>query len=174
VPDIAFLALSGFVVVSAIFALEAKELIYGAIGLAFSLIGVAGVFILLGAEYLAMFQIAVYVGAVVVLILFTIMLVQRESGQIVEQEEPGLLGRAGAYVAVLVALAVAAAVIFLVPLSTEAPKSYQVSLQELGRFMASSYSAALLILGLLIGATVVGALTLTKVDREEKPGGTAH
>jgi NADH-quinone oxidoreductase subunit J len=78
-PDIAFLALSGLVIVSAIFALEARELIYGAVGLAFSLIGVAGLFILLGAEYVAMFQVSVYVGAVVVLILFTIMLVRRES-----------------------------------------------------------------------------------------------
>ena len=173
-PDIAFLALSGLIIASAIFALEAKELIYGAIGLAFSLIGVAGVFILLGAEYLAMFQIAVYVGAVVVLILFTIMLVQRESGQIVEQEEPGRLGRAGIYVAVLVALAVAAAIVLLVPPSTGAPEHYQASLQELGRFMASSYSAALLILGLLIGATLVGALTLTKVEREEKSSGAAY
>lgn len=173
-PDIAFLALSGVIIASAILALEAKELIYGAIGLAFSLIGVAGLFILLGAEYVAMFQVAVYVGAVVVLILFTIMLVQRESGRIVEEEEPGRLGRAGAYVAGLVALAVAGAVIFLAPVSPETPEFYRVSLQELGRSLASSYSAALIILGLLIGATVVGALTLAKVEREEKPNGATQ
>ena len=169
--DIAFLALSGLIIVSAILALEAKELIYGAIWLAFSLIGVAGIFILLGAEYVAMFQVAVYVGAVVVLILFTIMLVQRESGRIVEQEEPGRLGRAGVYVAGLVALAVAGAVVFLVPVSPETPAFYRASLQELGRSLALSYSAALLILGLLMGAAVVGALTLAKVEREEKPLG---
>jgi len=174
VADIAFLALSGLIIVSAILALEAKELIYGAIWLAFSLIGVAGIFILLGAEYVAMFQVAVYVGAVVVLILFTIMLVQRESGRIVEQEEPGRLGRAGVYVAGLVALAVAGAVVFLVPVSPETPGFYRASLQELGRSLALSYSAALLILGLLMGAAVVGALTLAKVEREEKPLGAAE
>ena len=171
--DIAFLALSGLVVVSAILALEAKELIYGAIWLAFSLIGVAGLFILLGAEYVAMFQIAVYVGAVVVLILFTIMLVQRERGRIVEEEEPGRLGRAGALIAGLVALVVAGAVVFLAPVSPETPEFYRVSLRELGRSLASSYSGALVILGLLIGATIVGALTLAKVEREGKSNGTA-
>ncbi len=173
-PDIAFLALSGLVIASAIFALEAKELIYGAVGLAFSLIGVAGLFVLLGAEYLAMFQVAVYVGAVVVLILFTIMLVQRESGRIVEEEEPGRLGRAGVLVAGLVALAVAGAVIILAPVSPEAPESYRVPLRELGVSLASSYAVALVILGLLIGATVLGGLTLAKIDREEKPSGTAQ
>jgi len=174
VPDIAFLALSGLVIASAVFALEARELIYGAVGLGLSLIGIAGLFILLGAEYLAMFQIAVYVGAVVVLILFTIMLVQREHGRIVEQEEPARLGRAGIYVAGLVALAVAAAVILLAPVSPEAPEFYRPPLQELGRSMASSYAFALVILGLLIGAAVVGGLTLVKIDREEKTSGTAQ
>ena len=173
-PDIAFLALSSLVIVSAIFALEARELIYGAVGLAFSLIGVAGLFILLGAEYLAMFQVSVYVGAVVVLILFTIMLVRRESGRIVEEEEPGRLGRAGILVAGLVALAVAGAVILLLPISPEAPEFLPVQLPELGRYLASSYAVALVILGLLIGATVVGGLTLAMVEREEKPSGATQ
>ena len=171
-PDVAFLVLSGLVIMSAIVALEARELIYGAVGLALSLIGVAGLFVLLGAEYLAMFQVSVYVGAVVVLILFTIMLVRRESGKIVEEEEPGPLGRAGVFVAGLVALAVAGAVIFLAPISLEAPELHSVSLRDLGRYLASSYPVALVILGLLIGATVVGGLTLAKVEREEKPSGT--
>jgi len=174
VPDLAFLALSGLVIISAIFALEAKELIYGAVGLAFSLIGVAGVFVLLGAEYLAMFQVSVYVGAVVVLILFTIMLVRRESGRIVEEEEPCRLGRAGMLIAGLVAVAVAEAMLILAPLSPETPEFYQAPLRELGRSLATSYSVALVILGLLIGATVVGGLTLAKIDREEKADGTAQ
>jgi len=173
-PDIAFLVLSSLVIVSAIFALEARELIYGAVGLAFSLIGVAGLFILLGAEYLAMFQVSVYVGAVVVLILFTVMLVRRESGKILEQEEPGRLGRLGVVVAGLVALAVAGAVLLLVPASPNAPELYPFSLRELGRLLASSYAIGLVILGLLIGATIVGGLSLVKVEKEETTDGTTQ
>jgi len=173
-PDLIFLVLSAVVVASAVFALEARELIYGAIGLGVSLVGVAGLFILLGAEYLAMFQVAVYVGAVVVLILFTIMLVHRESGRIVDEEEPASFGNVGIYVAGLVALAVAGAVILLAPVSPVAPEFYQVQLQELGKSSAASYGVALVILGLVIGAAVVGGLTLVKIDREEKPSGTAE
>lgn len=165
-PDLVFLALSGLIIGSAIFALEAKELIYGAVGLAFSLIGVAGLFVFLGAEYVAMFQVSVYVGAVVVLIMFTIMLVRRESGRIVEEEQLGRLGRAGVLIAGLVALAVAGAVIVLVPISPQPPQLYRVPLRELGVSLASSYGIALVILGLLVGAAVVGGLTLVKIDRE--------
>jgi len=170
--DLVFLVLSIAIVVSSIAALEAKELIYGAIGLAFSLIGVAGIFILLGEEYLAMFQIAVYVGAVVVLIMFTIMLVRRESGRPLEEEEPGRLGRAGALVAGLVALAIAVGTYFVIPYSAEMPALSEPWLQDLGRVLASGYALALVILGLLIGATTIGALTLAKVEREEESGGT--
>lgn len=167
-PDVTFVLLSGLIIASSIFALEAKELIYGAVGLAFSLIGVAGIFVILGAEYLAMFQVSVYVGAVVVLILFTIMLVRREAGRIVEEEKLGRLGRLGAVVAGLVAFAVAGAMLLLAPVSPPAPESYHVPLRELGRSLASSYGVALLILGLVIAATVVGGLTLAKIEREEK------
>lgn len=173
-PDIVFLALAALVVGSAILALEARELIYGAIWLAFSLIGVAGIFVLLGAEYLAMFQVAVYVGAVVVLILFTVMLVQRESGRIIEREEAGGLGRVGTIVAALIALAVAGAMVLLVPFSSETPGVYRLTLIDLGRALASSYAIPLVILGLLIGATVVGALTLAKVEKEENQYGTTQ
>jgi NADH:ubiquinone oxidoreductase subunit 6 (subunit J) len=102
------------------------------------------------------------------------MLVRRESGRIVEEEEPGRLGRAGIFVAGLVALAVAGPVILLVPMSLEAPEFYGIPLRELGRYLASSYAVALVILGLLIGATVVGGLTLAKVEREEKSSGATQ
>ncbi len=62
----------------AIVALEAEEIVYGAIGLAGSLFGVATLFFLLNAPYVAVFQMTVYVGAVAVLILFTVMLVRQE------------------------------------------------------------------------------------------------
>ena len=60
----------------AIAALEAKEIIYGAVGLAASFFGVASLFFLLDSPFVAVFQITVYVGAVAVLVLFTVMLVR--------------------------------------------------------------------------------------------------
>ncbi len=167
------MVISGLVVASAIYALEAHELVYGAVGLAISLIGVAGLFVLLGADYLAIFQVAVYVGAVVVLIMFTIMLVRRERGEPLEVEEPIRLGRAGIYVAVMVALAVAAAMVLIVPVSVEAPEFYRPPIRELASSLSASHAVALVVLGFLIVATVVGGLTLAKVEREERSGGAA-
>src|ERR671932_1818951 len=77
--DPVFIAVAVLTVGTAIMALEARELIYGAISLAISMLGIAGFFLLLDAPFVAMFQIAVYVGAVAVLIIFTVMLVRTQA-----------------------------------------------------------------------------------------------
>ena len=74
--DATFIALTVVTLGGAIAALEAREIIYGAVGLAASFFGVASLFFLLDAEFVAVFQITVYVGAVAVLVLFTVMLVR--------------------------------------------------------------------------------------------------
>ena len=76
--DVLFLALSVITIGAAIAALELRSLIYGSIALMGTLGGIAGFFILLDSPFVAMFQIAVYVGSIAVLILFTVMLVKRE------------------------------------------------------------------------------------------------
>src|SRR5918912_1719742 len=77
--DPVFVGVSVLTIGSAIVALESRELIYGAIALAISMMGIAGFFLLLDAPFVAMFQIAVYVGAVAVLVIFTVMLVRTQA-----------------------------------------------------------------------------------------------
>src|SRR5438552_17446045 len=79
--DLTFLALATVTVASAILALEARDLVYGAAALGISFLGVAGLFFLLDASYTGVFQIAVYIGAAVVLLLFTVMLVGPQLGE---------------------------------------------------------------------------------------------
>ena len=77
--DPVFIGVAVLTVGTAIVALETRELIYGAIALAISMLGIAGFFLLLDAPFVAMFQIAVYVGAVAVLIIFAVMLVRTQA-----------------------------------------------------------------------------------------------
>ena len=77
--DSIFIGLSVITIGSAILSLESRELLYGGIALAVSMLGIAGYFIILDAPFVAMFQIAVYVGAVAVLVIFIVMLVRTEA-----------------------------------------------------------------------------------------------
>jgi NADH-quinone oxidoreductase subunit J len=75
---IVFLLLSAIIIISSTFVLTSKEIFRSALFLALMLLGVAGLFIMLGAEFLAAIQILVYAGAVIILILFAIMLTSRK------------------------------------------------------------------------------------------------
>lgn len=77
--EITFIAIGLLVLLSAFMVLRVKELVHATIWLATMLLGVAGVFLTLGAEFLAVVQVLVYVGAVITLILFTVMLTVPEA-----------------------------------------------------------------------------------------------
>ena len=163
--DATFIAMMVVTVGSAIVALEAEEIVYGAIGLAGSLFGVATLFFLLDAPYVAVFQIAVYIGAVAVLILFTVMLVRQESWA---KELPAT--SASKVAGILTGLAVIIALAFAV-VSTDLSQSQiqnTAGFLQIGQLISGGYSPVLEVLALVLGAAVVGALTLSRVDREEK------
>ena len=164
--DVVFLAMMVLTVGSAIVALEAEEIIYGAIGLAGSLLGVATLFFLLDAPYVAVFQIAVYIGAVAVLILFTVMLVRQERWA---KEVPGksLTRLAGALTGVAVFVALTFAVL-ATNLSQFTKVVNTATFVDIGDLISTGDSPILLVLALVLAASVVGALTLSKVEREGK------
>ncbi|NJD52384.1 MAG: hypothetical protein FIB07_05890 [Candidatus Methanoperedens sp.] len=75
--DIVFPVIAILTIISTIMVVRSNKLVHSAIYLAGTFIGTAGLFILLEAEFLAWVQVLVYVGAVITLILFTIMLTRK-------------------------------------------------------------------------------------------------
>ncbi len=163
-PDVTFVILTTITLLAAILALQAKELIYGAVALAISFIGIAGFFVFLDAPYLAMLQIAVYVGAVVVLILFTIMLVRREKDEPVEKPEAGQ-GAVGLWIAGLLAVSIAGVAALAGPNLPQSIQPADLPVSQLGPVLAGDYPVPLIILALLLSAALLGALVLAKVER---------
>jgi NADH-quinone oxidoreductase subunit J len=161
--DIAFIVISALTIGAAIVSLESKNVVYGAIGLALTFLGLAGLFIVLDATFVALFQIIVNVGAVAVLILFTVMLVG-EGKFLKELSFPGAKV-AGIAVAIVLALA-----LFLSFISSEvataAPQTSPPSFLGIGTFITSQFAFTLEVLALVFGGSLLGALTLAKLDKE--------
>jgi NADH-quinone oxidoreductase subunit J len=164
--DATFIAMMAVTVGGAIVALEAEEIVYGAIGLAGSLFGVAALFFLLDAPYVAVFQIAVYIGAVAVLILFTVMLVRQERWY-KELPATSLSRLAGILTGLAIIIAFAFAVVST-DLSSYTQVQNTAGFLQIGQLISTGYSPVLEVLALVLGAAVVGALTLSRADREEK------
>ncbi len=74
IQQLVFLALAGFIVITALLVALAPNLFHNALGLVGSFFGVAGLYALLEAEFLAVSQILIYVGAISTLITFAVML----------------------------------------------------------------------------------------------------
>jgi len=74
IPTILFYAFSGVMVLSALMVISAKNPVHSVLFLIFAFFNAAGLFVLLGAEYIAMTLVIVYVGAVAVLFLFVVMM----------------------------------------------------------------------------------------------------
>src|SRR4051812_18275502 len=76
---VAFAIIAIFTLVSALAAATNPRLMHAALSFAVMYLGIAAFFFLLGAEFVGLVQIFVYVGAVAVLIVFTILLTRRDA-----------------------------------------------------------------------------------------------
>jgi len=74
---VVFYILSVLILASALLAVTSRKIFRSAIWLLFSLTGIAGLYLLLQTEFVAAVQIIVYVGGIVVLIIFSIFLTQQ-------------------------------------------------------------------------------------------------
>jgi len=71
---IGFIAFGGLAVICAFICLFHRSVVHSAFALLGTLLGVAGLYLMLGADFLAMTQILIYVGGILILILFGLML----------------------------------------------------------------------------------------------------
>lgn len=160
--DPVFIAIAVLTVGTAIIALEVRELIYGAISLAISMLGIAGFFLLLDAPFVAVFQVAVYVGAVAVLIIFTVMLVRTQALFTTKEDKK----RKGAGIALmLIIMSSLGALMLASGLSGEFGQfntSPAIDYTEIGELMLTYYAPVLIIMGLTLAGSVIAALALAR------------
>ena len=160
--DAIFTGIAILTIGSAIVALEARELVYGAIGLAICMLGIAGFFLLLDSPFVAMFQITVYVGAVAVLVIFTVMLVRTQALFSIKEDR----GRKTAgVILLLIFIGGIGAVLLASGLGNPTFTKFNtppIDIAALGKQMVTYYGPVLVLLGLTLAASVIGALALAR------------
>lgn len=159
--QIAFYVLSVLAVASAIVVVVHRNPVVSAVALAFHLVSIAGFFLLLSAQFLAFLQVIVYAGAIMVLILFVIMLLNLR-----EEVQPHPSGTFQRWLAPLGALAfallVGRAMVAGVPGAFGAvPEGYG-SAAAVGRELFLRFYYPFEAISLLLVAAMVGAVLLAK------------
>ncbi len=155
--NIAFGLIVAITLGSALMVVITQQLLYSAIALLFTLFGVAGLYIFMWADFMAGVQIVIYIGGILVLLIFGIMLTNKISS--VNISHTSLQRRVGA----VITLGVLG---FLIPMITKT-SWLQLSSEEpaqtadsIGRLLMMEYLlpfevASLLLLGALIGAAML-------------------
>src|SRR5688572_24788357 len=138
-----------------------KNLVRAALALTTVLGGVAMMYALLGADFLAITQLVVYVGAIMVLIIFAIFMTP---GQI---DVPGLVGRAQNAGALLVSVAVGAVSIWVVirePWRTRPDLVDVPTAEAIGGLMLTRYVLPFEIASILLTVALIGAIVVARED----------
>ena len=150
-----FVLLSVLILVSALWVATLPNLFHAALSLGLVLLGIAGLFILLEAEFLAFVQILIYVGAILTLVIFAIMLTAKLQGgpQVsASRQRPAALV-SGALFAVL-----ASATRALAGAVTAAADP--VTLPQLGRELVTTLILPFEVISVVFVAVMVGAIAV--------------
>jgi NADH-quinone oxidoreductase subunit J len=154
VDGVAAILLGAVIVASAVMMLSTKNIVHAAFWMLASMLGTAGVYMLLSAGFVALVQIMVYAGAVAVLLLFAIMLTLR-------RREDAIRSRDFSWVALAISVLFAAGLflalrgVHLVAVEsvTIAPGVY-----EFGRELFSTWALPFEVASLLLTVALVGAV----------------
>jgi NADH:ubiquinone oxidoreductase subunit 6 (subunit J) len=134
-----------------------RNIVYSAFALVGALMGVAGVYVLLAADFVAMVQVLLYVGGIVVLSIFAVMLTQGIGDVAVSNRVVGAI-------TAFVVTVLAGAVMWYATLRTQwhlssasaaAPTTYGVGNAFLGAYVLPFEVASMVLLAALIGAVVI-------------------
>ena len=143
-------------VLSAVVVVMARSLIYSAFALLFTFVGVAGLYVLLGADFLAATQMLVYIGGILVLLLFGVMLTHKIYDLDLRTEKtqvlPGLIVAAGLFV---ILSSVAVRTQWPSNPRIPAPTTEGIGKMFLGQYLLPFEAASILLLVALIGAAMI-------------------
>ncbi|MFL6220545.1 MAG: NADH-quinone oxidoreductase subunit J [Actinomycetes bacterium] len=167
---ITFIILAPVSVVSALGVVLSRNAVYSALLLVVNLFCLAGFYVLLEAQFVAAVQVIVYAGAIMVLFLFVVMLLNLDQAVEVERHAgPSLSGRsrfvAGAAAALLGLVVLASAQVATLFTPTSVPPGQLDGFERIATLLFSRYALPFEAASLLLLATMVAVIVLAKRQR---------
>ena len=160
---------AGLTLASALYIALTRNVLYAAIALIVTFLGVAGIFMMLGASFVAISQVLVYVGGILVLIVFGIMLTNRLRGQKVSSavynKFLGLVIAAGLFIILFKGILQANfSAINWIREAEPAP----VPLEKFGMRLMTEYVLGFELIGVLLLLALIGAVKMAAKSGKEE------
>ncbi len=167
--DIVFYVFAALIVVSTAVVAFSRNLVYSAFALLFTFFGVAGIYVLLSADFLAAVQVFIYVGGILVLIIFAVMLTRGISD--VEISNQSLRPVQGALILIGI-MAILLGVAFKTQWSLASQLQHEPTTAYIGNALLRKYLLPFEIVSVLLLAALMGAAVIVRREvRSERGGG---
>jgi NAD(P)H-quinone oxidoreductase subunit 6 len=160
-PDIGFLVFAVLILGCGAIVVFSRNIVHSGFSLLGTFTGVAGLYALLSADFLAAAQILVYVGGVLIIILFAIMLTR--GIQAVDVSNPSI----GIVPSVFLGLTITALLGFIAfsyPWKTVSPTETVSSVRAIGDALLSRYLIPFEVLSVLLLAALIGSVMLVRKE----------
>lgn len=162
IANLFFYLFSAIAVAAAFMVISARNPVHSVLFLILTFVNAAGLFLLLGAEFLAMILVIVYVGAVAVLFLFVVMMLDVDFAELKQGFLQYLPFGALIGVIVLIELSFVVGAWTLAPGAVAPPAATGISNTEaLGRVLYTQYFYLFQVAGLVLLVAMIGAIVLT-------------
>lgn len=163
---VAFGVYTAVIIGGCVFAVSSSSLVRALVGLITTLVGVAGMYLLLASPFMAFMQLLIYVGAVSVLIFFAVMLTRAESGG--DEASPAPMRT---YVFGLAATIAPAAILGWLVMTRPVESiaiPVEVGIKQLGEGLLGSYFLPFELISVILMVAMAGAVLLTWEKRGKK------
>jgi NADH-quinone oxidoreductase subunit J len=157
--DIIFYLFAAITLVSAFFVVTTKNVIYSAYNLLLTFFGVAGIYVLLGADFIAIVQLIIYVGGILILMLFGVMLTNKITNVSIKTEASYIIPSSivvGLFAGILIATLVNTNW-KLFPAEPPIPTA-----RSLGFLLMNEYIIVFELLGVLLLIALIGAASIAR------------
>jgi len=169
VEYIAFVSTAGLTLLGGLGAVAARRVFPACLWLLVCLLGLAGMYGLLAAHLLVAVQILIYAGAITVLIIFAVMLLQRATGRIVLAENQHLIGGVigAGFMAILIMLGVLTTRFGELSASGTPGDFAGQNVQLIGHLLLTKYLLPFEVISVVLLASLVGAIVLARREPDE-------
>jgi NADH:ubiquinone oxidoreductase subunit 6 (subunit J) len=163
--SVPFLILAVVALVGAGAAMTLRGLVHCALALAVTFAGIGGLYLNLGAQFLGLAQLLVYVGAIAVLIVFVILLTRGG-----DRDSPPLAAERRSVSGVLVAMAIFAILAWAIchsfAIHSAGMPAPQANIRQLGGALMADYVLPLEVIGLMLTAALIGAVIVAMKEKQ--------
>jgi NADH-quinone oxidoreductase subunit J len=160
-----FFILSVLTIAGAAAALTLRNLVHCVLALMLAFVGLAGLYLQLDAQFIGFAQILVYIGAVAILIVFAVLLTRGAESPSQSIVSPSWA--ISSVVSVVVFGILAWTIRSSVATRHSIPPQPEVTVRQIGDALMSRFALPLEVIGLLLTAALVGAVTIAMQEKRE-------